>query len=291
VQCLAEEKKRFQMAGKLFPNLMKQYWKGQVRQIKAVQGRLEVLKTALNTATAIISPSRFLMNAFVQAGVRTELIHYSRQGRDFPPMETNGEKKRSMPFLRLGYLGQIVEIKGVHLLVEALRQVQSDLVTLSIFGDVERFPKYAAKLRKSASGDRRISFMGAYSAKELNLVMDQVDVIIVPSLWYENSPNTILEAFGYRIPVIASNIGGMSELIQHRKNGLLFEVGNSRSLADQIKSLLDEPSLLDLLSIGIEPVKNTNQEIDELEQIYLKTQGKVLNIGNASHKTNLRDPG
>ena len=55
--------------------------------------------------------------------------------------------------------------------------------------------------------------------------MAELDCVAVPSVWYENSPNSILESFAYHTPVIGSNFGGMAELIQHRKNGLLFKYG------------------------------------------------------------------
>jgi len=95
-----------------------------------------------------------------------------------------------------------------------------------------------------------------------------VDIVVMPSLWYENSPNIILECFAHRTPVIASNLGGMAELVQHDENGLLFSPGNTQDLANQIQRLLDEPDVVRRLQAGIPPVKGLSQEIDELESIY-----------------------
>ena len=93
-------------------------------------------------------------------------------------------------------------------------------------------------------------------------------MIIVPSVWYENSPNVILEAFAHKTPVIASNLGGMAELVKEQVNGLLFTPGDEVDLARQIKKIVGDPSTLDRLSQGIEPVKSLAQEIDEIEAIY-----------------------
>lgn len=114
--------------------------------------------------------------------------------------------------------------------------------------------------------------MGSYrGSKELNGVMAELDIVVVPSIWYENSPNEILESFAYRTPVIVSDYGGMSELIHHRKNGLLFNTGDSDDLAVKIKSLFADPALLLHLREGIEPVKDLTTEMAELIEIYRKS--------------------
>lgn len=96
----------------------------------------------------------------------------------------------------------------------------------------------------------------------------EIDVLVVPSVWYENSPNVILEAFAHRPPVIASNLGGMAELVKHEKNGLLFAPGNAADLARQLSRVIAHPNLLNRLRAGIEPIKSVKEEMDELEAIY-----------------------
>jgi glycosyltransferase involved in cell wall biosynthesis len=92
--------------------------------------------------------------------------------------------------------------------------------------------------------------------------------LVVPSLWYENSPNVILEAFAHGTPVIASNHGGLSELVQDGRNGLLFPPGDAASLGRQLQQLLDEPDLLPRLRLGIPPVRSMAEELDALEELY-----------------------
>jgi glycosyltransferase involved in cell wall biosynthesis len=92
-------------------------------------------------------------------------------------------------------------------------------------------------------------------------------------VWYENSPNVILEAFAHHTPVVASDLGGMAELVRDGENGLLFAPGDADSLARQLRRLLDDPHLLSALRAGIGPVKSVAQEMDELEGVYQTVVG------------------
>lgn len=124
------------------------------------------------------------------------------------------------------------------------------------------------QLRRLAHGEPRIEFAGVRSPREMTQVWREIDVLVVPSVWYENSPNVILEAFAHCPPVIASNLGGMAELVKHEKNGLLFTPGNAADLARQLSRVIAHPNLLNRLRAGIEPIKSVKEEMDELEAIY-----------------------
>src|SRR4029079_16401012 len=81
------------------------------------------------------------------------------------------------------------------------------------------------------------------------------DVLIVPSVWFENSPITIHEAFLTRTPVIASDIGGMQEYVRDGRDGLQFAVGDDADLAAKMTRFLDEPDLVERLSRDWIPIK------------------------------------
>ena len=158
--------------------------------------------------------------------------------------------------------------KGVHVLFEAVRQMPDVALTVRAYGDDSRFPNYTRRLRHMAQADKRLILAGVYERTEVSQVLRELDVIVVPSFWYENSPNVILEAFAHRTPVVASNLGGMAELVHDGENGLLFAPGDAGSLARQLRRLRDDPHLLPALRAGIGPVKSVTQEMDELEEIY-----------------------
>jgi glycosyltransferase involved in cell wall biosynthesis len=177
-------------------------------------------------------------------------------------------KKTPSSGLRVGYVGQIARHKGVHVLFEAARQMPDASLSVRAYGDTTSFPEYTARLRRLIAGDERLELAGVYRPQRLSQVLRELDVIVVPSLWYENSPNVILEAFGHRTPVVASNLGGMAELVRDGENGLLFAPGDAEGLARQLRRLLDDPRVLPALRTGIGLVKSVAQEMDELEEIY-----------------------
>ncbi len=110
--------------------------------------------------------------------------------------------------------------------------------------------------------------MGGFDNREVANIFREIDVLIVPSVWQENSPLVIQEAFASRTPVIASDIGGIPELIQDGGNGLLFQAGNINSLYEKIKSVIDNPQLLSELRQNIEPPRDIKVNALEIEEIY-----------------------
>jgi glycosyltransferase involved in cell wall biosynthesis len=268
-QCLGEERRSFRWLGQLLPDPMAAYWRLRRDAIQQIESRSEYLRGALSLADKIISGSQFLHNLYIEAGVPPERIICLRQGQDLQHLTPEVLVKPPSDQLRVGYIGQIAELKGVHVLVEAARQINDPRLAVRLYGNAGRFPKYADRLRKLIGADPRIQFAGEYrGVVELTRVLRHLDVIVVPSLWYENSPNVILEAFAHHTPAIVSDFGGMAELVQHEHNGLRFALGDAASLAGQLQRLLDEPELLPRLRAGIKPVETVAEETEALESLY-----------------------
>jgi len=151
----------------------------------------------------------------------------------------------------------------------ACRKLPTNRFIVRAYGDTSHFPQYVKHLKELIAADDRFELVGAFQGQDsLRDIFQNLDVIVVPSIWYENSPNAILEAFVHHTPVIASNLGGMAELVQQGINGMLFETGNAEDLARQLRQLFDDPELIHKLRNGIRPVKSVTQEMDELESIY-----------------------
>jgi len=165
----------------------------------------------------------------------------------------------------------------VHVLLDAVRRLGELPLAATVYGDLQAFPQYVRQLRQLAADDPRIDLAGPYQGgpEGLTTVLRNADAVVVPSLWYENCPFVILEAFAHRTPVVATNLGGMAELVQHGRNGLLFRLGDAADLARQLRRLQEEPGLLSALRDGIEPIRTGTNEMDELEGVYRQlAQGK-----------------
>jgi glycosyltransferase involved in cell wall biosynthesis len=273
-RCLGEAKRLYHILGRIAPRLMRAFWEKRLGRIAQIRARMDFLQRMLGHVDVIISPSQFLRDIFVEAGTAPEQIVFSRQGQSFPHLTSEILKKPPASHLRLGYVGQIAPHKGVHILFEAAQQLPRASLRVKAYGNVESFPNYTQQLRHIARRDSRLDLAGVYERTELSQVFQELDAVVVPSVWHENSPNAILEAFGHRTPVIASDLGGMAELVDHEKNGLLFSPGDAGNLAEQIQRLTKTPDLLPTLRAGIGPVKSLAQEIDELEAIYQSVVNK-----------------
>ncbi|MBI3243373.1 MAG: glycosyltransferase family 4 protein [Chloroflexi bacterium] len=264
-RCLGEEKRRYRWPAKLVPGLMDSFWRLQKHKRIRFEARARFLLETLGQANCVISPSNFLRLAHIEAGLPADKIIFSRQGRDFPGLTEAMLEKKPSGALRVGYLGQIAHLKGVHVLLEAVKQLPQMPIEVQVYGDLKHFPGYVAKLRRLIGDDSRFHLNGLYD--QLTNALHELDVVVAPSLWYENSPNVILEALAHCTPVLASNLGGMAELVQDGRNGLLFKAGDAGDLARQLRRLLDEPGLLPKLRAGIQPVKTVAEELDELKSI------------------------
>jgi glycosyltransferase involved in cell wall biosynthesis len=275
-KCLSEEKRRYRLPGQVFPQLMTLFWRLQKRKIQQVEKRMIFLREALNNVDAVISPSEFLRVQFIASGFTSRGILFLRHGfdlRDVAPQRL--PKRQHSPKLRVGYIGQIAWHKGVHVLFEAAKGLSQAPLSVRAYGDTQRFPEYTKMLRRQIANDPCLELSGPYEGpQQLSEILGELDVIVVPSLWSENSPLVILEAFAHGTPVIASDQGGMAELVHHERNGLLFVPGSAESLAQQLRRLLDDPDLLDRLRLGIGPVKSVEEEAEELEAIYRSLTGQ-----------------
>ena len=118
------------------------------------------------------------------------------------------------------------------------------------------------------SSKHNVYWGGKYDNTDVATILSEVDVLVVPSIWYENSPLTIHEAFLAGVPVITSNIGGMAELVEDGVNGLHFQMGNAADLTRQLQRIIDDPALIAQLKNNIPPVTPIESHALKIETIY-----------------------
>jgi glycosyltransferase involved in cell wall biosynthesis len=181
--------------------------------------------------------------------------------------------------LRVGFIGTLSYHKGAHVLVEAVRLLSPDLpLKVRIYGAQHQFPEYAKTVRDLAGSDRRIEFCGTFSNSKIGEVLFELDVLVVPSLWYENSPLVVHSAQAAKVPVVATNVGGMNELITNGENGFLFDREDARGLSSIIQLLCNDASLLERLSRNAKALRSITHYVDELVQVYgdvMKSRARV----------------
>lgn len=95
-----------------------------------------------------------------------------------------------------------------------------------------------------------------------------MDCLVVPSLWYENSPLVIQEAYGVGVPVVASRLGALTEKVEDGRMGRLFEAGNVDDLSSVLQTLVDNPHFLAQMAEQITPAPLMNQHAAHLLSLY-----------------------
>lgn len=231
-----------------------------------VARRTAHLRRALAATDRLLAPSDFLRETFVEFGTPPDRIEQCRNGIEVDRFEDTGFDPDGP--LRVGYAGRITERKGVHLPVEAVREVPD--AELHVFGrfDPESDP-YHARLA-AAAGDRT-TFHGWYADRPTPY--REVDVLVLSSVWYENSPLVIQEAFASGVPAVTADAGGMAELVADGEDGLTFPIGDADALASALTRLADDPSLVADLRAGVEEPKRLADHAAEIEALYAEVRG------------------
>ena len=214
--------------------------------------RRAYLLSLLGGVDVFLAPSEFLLNKFVDWGIDRRRISLVRnavvcdrgndEAKDLWP-----RKQRN----RFSFFGNVSRHKGVMVLLAAAERLrsQSSDVGISIHGglgasDEEFRREFETALRAAGT---LVQHFGPYHRADVIGLMRKSDWIVVPSIWWENAPLVIHEARAAGRPVICSGIGGMSELVEHGKNGLHVPAGDAALLADTLHAAAD-PDLWDRLA-------------------------------------------
>ena len=258
-----------------------------------IGARLDHLRSVFDAVQLFVAPSASVADAHARLGLhRSKLlvsdygfVHQSLRptggGSLSPaPSEPNRAARVEGPLalplspvafplspVRLGFVGTLVWHKGVHVLLEAVRHLPADRYELEIWGSLETFPDYAMQL-KALAQDLPVRFCGSFDNGDGASVYDRFDVLVVPSLWPENSPLVIHEAFMAGMPVVASRIGGLPELVTDGINGLLFDPSSSVSLADALRTLMDWPERIAQMANRLPRVKTIEEDARDWEWRY-----------------------
>jgi glycosyltransferase involved in cell wall biosynthesis len=188
--------------------------------------RQRYIQSQFEMVDQFLSPSQFLRDRYIEWGLHPQRIRVEELGRlpATPVEDSLPEKQRRNT---LGFFGQLTPFKGADVLLKAMRALaeQRSPARLRMHGaNLERQrPAFQKQLRALlAEAGESVTDVGSYRRDELPRLMAEVDWVVVPSIWWENSPLVIQEAYQHGRPVICSDIGGMAEKVTHGVNGLHF---------------------------------------------------------------------
>jgi glycosyltransferase involved in cell wall biosynthesis len=180
---------------------------------------------------AFISPSRYLADVMVDGGLPASRMHVIPNFvADEQFREPGSMQERDHPMVL--FVGRLEEVKGIRVLLTAAKEIASEVEVVVVgSGPLEHEVRQAER-------EGLVRYDGRRDWKEIAQLMDRARALIVPSLWEENCPMVILEAGARRCPIIASNRGGLAELVTDGQDGLLFPAGNCEALAQRIRLLI-----------------------------------------------------
>jgi glycosyltransferase involved in cell wall biosynthesis len=225
--------------------------------------RLSYARHVFDTVDLFVAPSEYLAREYVRLGLKPDRIRVSRLG--FPPA-AEPIRQSGSGSLRIGFVGTIVWHKGVHVLLDSARRLAGPFEVV-VFGDPNVDPRYTSDCRRRAEG-LPVRFAGAFDRAEVLRIYGSLDVVVVPSLWPENAPLVIQEAFMHGVPVVAARVGGIPEFIDHDVNGVLYEATATAALSAALQRFIDDPGLVTRLASNAPPIKTIAEDAREWEERY-----------------------
>lgn len=232
-----------------------------------IQERLACALRVADSVDLFVAPSQALADEHLRLGFPAAKLRVADYG--FPPLAPAGARaaRDTRAPLAIGFVGTLVWHKGVHVLLEAAARLPRDRYRIDVFGSLETFPDYVASLRRQAAG-LPVHFHGAFDAPDAARVYAQLDVLVVPSLWPENSPLVIHEAFQAGVPVVGARVGGIPALLDDGRAGLLYDAFSADALAHALASLIESRDLLAGFAARLPAVKSIEQDAADWDALY-----------------------
>ena len=233
------------------------------------------LRPLLQQADGVLAPTRFVADWYAARFDMAHPIEEVALGFEQPSKRGMNTFNEELPAseLKLAYVGGLSHQKGVHVIIEAIKGIETSL-SLTIGGDESQFPDYVAQLKQAADG--RVTFKGKLKQDEVQDLMAQADLLLVPSLWYETYAIVVSEAFAAGIPVLVSDLGALAERVEHQVSGLKAPAGDVVAWRDQIRSVVENRSLLQQMAGNAPAAFTMHDHFLVVQQVYNKAQSRHL---------------
>lgn len=234
----------------------------------------------LNQCDAVHAVSSFVAGKFIAHGVdaaRVKTItigtianhlreHNAELAFDPPPRETVDARP-----LRLVFVGVNHWYKGLSMLADSLEMMTPDTlsrVALSVFAAGGKTIEYRFRRLEPRLASLRYGY--EYGPQDLPWMCGGMDVGVVPSVWWDNGPQTVLEMQASGLPVIGAEAGGIPDFVRHESNGLLFTANDRFALAATIARCVNEPAMVARLRSNVRPPKTMAAHTLEMEPLYVQ---------------------
>ncbi len=234
----------------------------------AIERRLAAARRAFANFDVAVAPSASLAREYAALGFPPD--RWSSPTTGLPrwprPRATADPDGR----LRIGFVGTLVWHKGADVLIDAAARLPGDRVDVRDLRRPRGLPGIRGRARSNGRAGLPVRFLGRFEHERAEAIFAQIDVLVVASRWLENSPLVIHEAFMAGVPVVGSAIGGIVDLLDHGRHGVLVPPDDPDALAAALRELIDAPSRLEALARIAPPVKSIDQDAEEWRQRYAR---------------------
>lgn len=229
---------------------------------------IDVLNNYLDMNISVSSEVKEIFGKFGINNDKNIVMHIGTKASEFiSPI--NPKSKDNKDDIVFGFLGNSVKMKGLYLLINSFNELckKNKNITLQIYGcDKINYEE----LNGDTVVNDKIHFNGVYKYQDLSNILSNVDVGIVPPIWYDNAPQVVFEFFSAGIPIIGSNIGGIKDFVIDNKNGLLFKSGDIKDLIRKMELIVNNPNLIKKFKKNIGIIKTMGVHKKEILNFYNK---------------------
>lgn len=225
--------------------------------------RRQYLQNSLTWINTLIVPSHFLKEELHKHGfLHPNILHVPLGIHPFKPLS----HKPLSGIVNLTFLGNINFTKGLDVMIQAFNLLRTDKARLNIYGKVQD-ENYFRQVMSINMKPQLVKYHGPYSPEDLPVILSETDIAVIPSR-SENYPFVVRECLHAGVPVIASKVGGIPEIINNGVNGFLFKSGDCRDLSGKILLLMQNTRMVETFRNNIQPIKTIAEDAEHLVQIY-----------------------
>lgn len=234
---------------------------------EALAARSPTLRATLELLGAVVAPTAYMRERLARFGVREDRLHLVRFGVPRPRAECNAGGDPGTAGMRIAFVGTLAPHKGPHLLVEALARLRGVSLRLDLHGEVTD-SDYCRRLHAATRVDERIRLCGRFAPTDIGCVLGNSDVLVIPSLWDENTPLVLLQAIAHRCPVLVSNVPGLVEPMREQLDGWTFRRNDVDDLAAALRRLAADPTVIARIRRTPAVIRSIDDHVGDLLSLY-----------------------
>lgn len=235
--------------------------------LRVLAMKLYAATKVFNDVDQFICTCEFSKNKLIEGGIPKEKITCVPTFIDASEITPCFENDKYFLFL-----GRMAHQKGTIYAIEAMKYLKDTEYVLKITGQISNSyedQKIWQYIQENQL-ENKIVFTGFKQGKELEELILGATCIVCPAIWYENMPNTVIEAYAYGKPVVASRVGSLAEIVEDGKTGLLFEMKNSRDMSDKLGCFIENTALCEELGRNARTVCESKYSVNTHMQMVIQ---------------------